>query len=179
MIYFARLIGTNLVKIGYAKHNVVGRLKTLQTGSPGELELLGSSDGDLRREQLLHHRFAASRVRGEWFDMTPDLAAEIALANPGFAALVKLDAKVIDIVRMTGEAIAGESFCANDMWYGYSGYGVKDRLTQLVGYLRKRGPAELEASDAYSLVYDVAYRLLPSCGRRCACGNGHTDDDDE
>ncbi len=82
MIYFARQDRTDLVKIGYTYGAPSRRLSELQTGQPGLLHLMGLADGDEATERGWHARFASSRVRGEWFRITPPLACSIALANP-------------------------------------------------------------------------------------------------
>lgn len=82
MIYFARQAGTDLVKIGYTYGDPSRRLSDLQTGQADPLRLMGVADGDEVTERNWHARFASSRVRGEWFRLTPPLACSIALANP-------------------------------------------------------------------------------------------------
>ncbi len=52
------------VKIGRAR-NVASRLASLQTGTPNELRVLLTLEGD--REAELHAMFSAWRTRGEWF----------------------------------------------------------------------------------------------------------------
>lgn len=56
MIYFIEAVGLDRVKIGRALNDeaLVGRFEAVQCGCPVE-------------EQALHERFAASRVRGEWY----------------------------------------------------------------------------------------------------------------
>ena len=66
--YLVAADGTHLVKIGIAK-DPMRRLKELQTGQPMELRLLWSVAGNYEND--LHVHFAAYRVRGEWFDLTP------------------------------------------------------------------------------------------------------------
>lgn len=56
---------------------------TLQTGQPVTLNLAWTIDGVYERE--LHQKFAAYRVRGEWFDLSalgdPVAAVEAAVAE--------------------------------------------------------------------------------------------------
>lgn len=49
----------------------------MQIGSPVRLKLLAVCPGNGELEHELHTRFAASRVHGEWFDLTPELDALI------------------------------------------------------------------------------------------------------
>lgn len=65
--YVIGVEGSVLVKIGHAR-NPQRRLAGLQTGQPALLTLLWSQVGDY--EKALHRKFAAYRVRGEWFDLT-------------------------------------------------------------------------------------------------------------
>lgn len=77
-VYFIQPTAGGLIKIGVAT-NPTSRLQSLQTGCPVELRILGIvPDVGQVVETELHQRFAASRVRGEWFDPTPDLVAYIA-----------------------------------------------------------------------------------------------------
>ena len=65
------------IKIGRSD-NVQSRLKALQTAHSSELKLLLEiPDCMPEMEQLLHARFAESRIRGEWFEATPDLLSVI------------------------------------------------------------------------------------------------------
>ena len=57
------------MKIGHTTQSPEKRLKSLQTGQPMSLRLLWKVTGDF--ESALHVHFAAYRVRGEWFDLTP------------------------------------------------------------------------------------------------------------
>jgi hypothetical protein len=66
--YLIAAEGTHLVKIGTAKIPEA-RMAALQTGQPMTLTLLWTHERDV--ERALHKRFAAHRVRGEWFDLTP------------------------------------------------------------------------------------------------------------
>lgn len=65
-VYFARAGEDGPVKIGHAK-DVRSRLSSMQTGCPIPLTLLGVLPGGREREAEFHARFAALRVRGEWF----------------------------------------------------------------------------------------------------------------
>lgn len=58
-----------LVKIGTSV-DVSRRLRSMQTSSPRELEILWQAEGGAALEAHLHESFAARRVRGEWFDFS-------------------------------------------------------------------------------------------------------------
>ncbi len=74
-VYFIVCIDSGRCKIGFTKHNVAKRLKTLQTGSSGELTLLAKHPGSIDTERALHERFAMDRIKGEWFHVSDDLRA--------------------------------------------------------------------------------------------------------
>lgn len=78
-VYFVQA-ENGLIKIGVS-NDPRARLRSLQTGSPVDLTLLGAAPGRGREmEAELHERFAAHRVRGEWFQPAPELIAYICRA---------------------------------------------------------------------------------------------------
>lgn len=81
-VYFAECDGR--VKIGWSR-KVASRIAQLQTGSSSAITLLGVVAGGRSLERRLHERFAACRVNGEWFDLTPELRSYIASAVGGAA----------------------------------------------------------------------------------------------
>lgn len=68
------------VKIGYADHPR-SRLKELQVGNPNDLRIYVERQVAVEHvravERECHRRLDVHRLRGEWFDITPDTAAEI------------------------------------------------------------------------------------------------------
>ncbi len=60
------------IKIGKAR-NVKSRLSGIQTGHPEVLSCLGVMMGPERLEVGLHSRFSQYRLRGEWFDRSPEI----------------------------------------------------------------------------------------------------------
>jgi predicted GIY-YIG superfamily endonuclease len=70
-VYFIFNEDSNAIKIGIA-HNVQKRMMSLQTSSPAKLKLMKSlqvngSEEALKQERLLHQKFSAIRLNGEWF----------------------------------------------------------------------------------------------------------------
>jgi hypothetical protein len=57
------------IKIGHTEgpHMLRSRLNVLQIGNPEVLHLVTTLPGGLERERVLHERFAAGHMRGEWF----------------------------------------------------------------------------------------------------------------
>lgn len=69
------------IKIGVSFGDPWSRYRSIQTGNPRDVHPLGMVEFDqhaLDLEGDLHARFASSRVRGEWFDPTPELLTYIA-----------------------------------------------------------------------------------------------------
>jgi len=69
-VYFIQ--ANNAIKIGFAK-DVRKRMGQLQTSHPDTLILLGMHGGDVTTETSLHTRFSDARIRGEWFQPTPEI----------------------------------------------------------------------------------------------------------
>ncbi len=67
LVYFARLVGHDLVKIGVSV-DVPTRLKALERSGDFRIDYLGTVDGDHLAEEAIHYQFAKHRVRR--FDLT-------------------------------------------------------------------------------------------------------------
>lgn len=65
------------VKIGWTAKDPELRLRSMQTGNPRRLELLGTVRGTLATEAILHDRFSRYHLVGEWFDPAPELLSYI------------------------------------------------------------------------------------------------------
>ncbi len=165
MIYFVRRCGSNFVKVGFTAGDPLDRISTLQTSSAEELELMATAAGTVQDERSIHRRLADTRLEGEWFEMSPLLAEIIALADPEFASLAKLEPGIIRLAHVAGSVEYGPKFCANSVWYS----SIKPDLVELIGWYRRKdkGP-ELSARSAYDLVYQRLYEILPGC-RDCMC----------
>lgn len=71
------------IKIGTTA-NLPRRLRALATGTHEQVVLLAMAPGGTVLEGEYHKRFAASRIRREWFKRSPEIESEIAdLANRG------------------------------------------------------------------------------------------------
>lgn len=84
-VYFIREGAAGSIKIGTTQGSPHGRLRSMQTGNSSDLVLLAAIPGDAGLEKRLHERFAALRIRGEWFQATSELLAFIegvSLAHP-------------------------------------------------------------------------------------------------
>jgi hypothetical protein len=72
-VYFVQAtVGGGLIKIGKAT-NFASRLSAIRSQSPVPIRVLGVIEADRpdEMEATLHQRFAALRVRGEWFTPSP------------------------------------------------------------------------------------------------------------
>ena len=76
LVYFIRAERSGLIKIGSAA-NPQERLRSLQTGSPEPLSIVGVKPGGERLERALHAKFADFRSHGEWFHPSDELLAEM------------------------------------------------------------------------------------------------------
>lgn len=71
-VYFIKVTGRNIVKIGYTTTHPETRLSKLQTSCPYPLELIAAIANCRRSDERAHHDFfAEERVNGEWFTYTP------------------------------------------------------------------------------------------------------------
>ena len=84
VVYFIGWQGSD-VKIGFTRH-LRDRLTEIikRTGSPQRL--LAATPGSFQAERAYHHRFAAARKHGEWFNWSPEIEAEINRLNGSEAA---------------------------------------------------------------------------------------------
>lgn len=81
----------------------------------------------------------------------------------------------------TDQRRADGGFCANAVWYGYARPGVRygdgsirGHVVQLVGRESIHPDPELRTSQAYQVVYDTFYGMLPPCDHEDRlCGWGH------
>ncbi|MBY3043204.1 GIY-YIG nuclease family protein [Rhizobium ruizarguesonis] len=97
--------GCNRIKIGVAK-NIAARRRKLQTANSEELRLLGwiETDDAFQVERLLHQKFDARHVRGEWFDIEPADILPI-LKRKGRHGFVAKNADAFQIVGYDRDAI--------------------------------------------------------------------------
>jgi hypothetical protein len=89
------------------------------------------------------------------------------------AAEPRLKVLEADVRRAAAEHGGDTPRCANGMWYGYGSlahYDFKARMCGLVGCERvERGaPSVLGGSEAYDVVYEHLYAILPDC-LNCSC----------
>jgi hypothetical protein len=77
-VYFVEAVGLGLVKIGFTRVSGMDRrMEHLRCYCPVEIAILGGYHGNMLAEREEHRRWAADRVRGEWFRKSEALAAHI------------------------------------------------------------------------------------------------------
>lgn len=75
-VYFIQAGDSGPIKIG-SSNSPTTRLSELQIGSALDLRLLRQLPGTADDERALHARFAAHRIRGEWFEPSPEVLEEV------------------------------------------------------------------------------------------------------
>jgi len=74
-VYFFRHIGLTPVKIGYSTHeSPIKRFEQFKTYAPYGSELIGfiRTYDAKKLETILHERFSAHRLGGEWFEISQE-----------------------------------------------------------------------------------------------------------
>lgn len=71
-VYFIVNYQDRKVKIGYST-NPEQRLKQLLTGNDGKLELAKVVPGTVKDERKYQRVFCHSKIRREWFELTPEI----------------------------------------------------------------------------------------------------------
>lgn len=139
-VYFVR--SGKLIKIGFTT-DLEGRVSRLQTGSPYDLQLLGTIEGTQRDEQALHRRFANLNVRGEWFRGHASLMAYIRDVThvPEPVAAPEPEEPVKPLSPETRAAIRGLLKHRNQVGAETpQGYHLSNLLEQMRNYERETDP---------------------------------------
>lgn len=111
MIYFARPLGRQLVKIGVS-NNVDRRLSELYSLYGVQFEILGVCDGSRTRELALHKQFAFCHHIAEWFLPAPALLKFISETTSPFLQVRKLRARRVSPSCTIPEAHQSEFQCS-------------------------------------------------------------------
>ena len=68
LVYIVNAIGTNSYKIGKSsKKSLKGRLSSIKTGSPLQIQLIATINGGFEIESQIHTELSCFRDKGEWF----------------------------------------------------------------------------------------------------------------
>jgi hypothetical protein len=76
IVYF--LSAGGFIKIGTTRGSADSRIRSIQTGCPFPIEVLGVIPGGASAERALHSKFSHLRTHGEWFFDSEQIRAEIA-----------------------------------------------------------------------------------------------------
>jgi len=89
-------------------------------------------------------------------------------SNMTFDKLCEIEPRLRHLEMEAKSIQAGDDFCANEVWYE-SG-GIKSQLRKLVGNegCDSQNPS-LRSSEAYSLVYQYLWAILPNCRHAGGC----------
>lgn len=71
-VYFFMTTDGRYVKIGHSS-NPFKRIRTVQTGCPLEIKIIGYFEADRKYEEILHKKFKRCRTHGEWFKLKCEL----------------------------------------------------------------------------------------------------------
>ena len=99
---------------------------------------------------------------------------EKGITRKRFLEYAKYDKRLLDLEKQIKKHTKesknrrkDDVYCANAVWYGYYGNtGYKREMCGLVGHSSKT--EQLKNSNAYDVVYDYLYNLLPDC-KNCNC----------
>jgi len=93
------------VKIGRSR-NIEVRLRTLQTGSPYDLKLMGwiESDDDRQLEQALHDRYSEQCIRLEWFYLQPEVVLN-ELKSHGISSYIATEENTFEIMSRDKDGV--------------------------------------------------------------------------
>ncbi len=76
--------------------------------------------------------------------------------------LIEEEPRLKDLEARIRQVKSSRNFCANAVWYGYSGgASFRNEVVDLVGW--HNGNPALRSMGAYSTAYDYLYGLLPDC----------------
>jgi len=84
--------------------------------------------------------------------------------------LVALEPRLLPLLVEAQRATSDGATCANAIFYGSGGSGLKGRLSRLVGYLAPdNADPRLCTENAYDVAYDHIYDALPDCTHEGIC----------
>ena len=85
-------------------------------------------------------------------------------------ALVALEPRLLPLLVEAQRAKTAGATCANAIFYGSRGSGLKGRLSRLVGYLAPvNADPRLCTENAYDVAYHHIYDALPACTHEGIC----------
>jgi len=85
-VYMIQPLDTHVVKIGKSD-NPAKRLNQLQDAHFLKLSIIRLFGGGLKEEARLLRRFAKHRIRGEWFNLVPEMLGDVGLEETTIEAV--------------------------------------------------------------------------------------------
>jgi len=91
-LYLLNEVGTDRYKIGYTRGSVAKRVKELQTGCAGKIniEVDMHSDSVTELESALHNHYSYYRKMGEWFELPQDVACKFVIVSESFERNIRM-----------------------------------------------------------------------------------------
>ena len=115
------------VKIGKAD-NPAERLANLQVAHWKLLRFLRLFDGSEREESMLHNRFEASRIRGEWYAFSRGMLGDVGLAELSLPDIRQSFGKYSSELRTVLEKAGGPTRLARYLGVGPSAVTQWERV---------------------------------------------------
>ncbi|MBB1467198.1 hypothetical protein H5232_01790 [Pseudoalteromonas sp. SG41-5] len=112
IIYAVRSVNLDKIKIGESKvHSLFNRIRSHQTGSADELELIGVHYGEFKTDKKIHPILNASHSHLEWFHNTEEVDDFI---NSNFLVFPKALSLLSEISWSTSETISAETIAIDE-----------------------------------------------------------------
>lgn len=112
VIYAVRSVSLNKVKIGESNaHSLFYRIRSHQTGSADELELVGVHFGTFNTDKDIHPLLKSSHSHLEWFNETEEVNNFL---QSNFLMLLKPLSLLTDISWSMGETISPETIAISE-----------------------------------------------------------------
>lgn len=153
LVYFIKHKGLSPIKIGKStKDALKGRLGQLKTSSPYGIEIVGIIEtcNAHKLENLLHKRFKAFRLNGEWFEISEDVVNGLLLQyqdkefidakNEFILSYYQVDEKEIGLIDELKRDYFGKVLQLRDLLEIFKGRYTKREINNELskkGYYRK------------------------------------------
>ncbi|PKG37173.1 hypothetical protein [Psychromonas sp. Urea-02u-13] len=112
IIYAVRSVNLDKIKIGESNvHSLFNRIRSHQTGSADELELLGVHYGKFHTDKKIHPLLNSSHSHLEWFNNTEEVSSFI---NTNFLVFPKALSLLTEISYSTSQTISTETIAISE-----------------------------------------------------------------
>lgn len=139
VVYFVKVEGQNIFKIGYCATDLNKRMNLLRIGNPYRIGIFGIINSLCAQivEKTLHRQFAKQRMRGEWFSISEEQASE-ALIKHGGTLLVPDYVGTLRFKKRTPIGVCASPNCDNPT-YRTNQKCCSDKCRQFAHRWRKEG----------------------------------------